>query len=209
MFLLQVVSERACSLLQCAYRGILTDTMEPTAPRYQHLGFRAFWMFLFMRGKFAMITAVLLIILATAAGNIKNLTPAFGLLLLQAVEILLLLFFISLVGAFLVALFQYIAYQFMLDEHALKIKSGIINIQVEAIPYRQMQNIDIERDLLYRIMGISRLVILTSATEDPDTSNESEAVIPAIDKNLGYMIQEELLKRANVERVTFDKHEKF
>lgn len=183
--------------------------MESTSPRYQHLGSRAFWMFFFMRGKFAMIMAALLVVLASVAGNIDNLTPAISLLLLQTLGILLLLFFITLTGAFVIAFFQYIAYEFMLDEHALKIKSGIINIQVEAVPYRQMQNIDIERDLLYRVMGISRLVILTSATEDLDTGDESEAVIPAIDKNLGYLIQEELLKRANVERVTFDKHEKF
>lgn len=162
-----------------------------------------------MRAKATMIIAVLLVVVTLVASNTQNLTPAFKLLLLQAVEILLLLFFISLVGAFLVAIFQYIAYEFMLDEHAFKIRSGIINIHVEAIPYRQMQNIDIERDLLYRILGISRLVILTAAADDTDTGNESEAIIPAIDKNLGYKIQEELLKRANIERVSFDRHEKF
>lgn len=119
----------------------------------------------------------------------------------QGLLFLLGVFYLLFIVALAATLFQYIAYEFMLDEHALKIRSGIINLQIEAIPYRQMQNVDIERDLLYRILGVSRMVILTAGTEDASTGNESEGIIPAIDKNLAFAIQRELLKRANEERV--------
>lgn len=163
-----------------------------------------------MRAKPALVSAFLMIALTLVQRYFGiQIDPAIQSLFMPALALLLLVFFLLLVGAVIIAFFQYIAYEFMLDEHALKIRSGIINIEVEAVPFRQIQSVDVERDLLYRVIGISRLVIFTSATEDPGTGEKAEVVIPAIDKNVGYAIQEELLKRANIERVTFDQNKTF
>jgi membrane protein YdbS with pleckstrin-like domain len=169
-------------------------------PRYRHLGFRAYWMFFFQKAKVMLGIAIALVFLSKLR-EIIVLTPELHVLLENSLIALLLLFLLTFVGSLLVAAVQYIAYEFMLDEHALKIRSGILNLQIEAIPYRQMQNIDIERDIIYRILGISRLVILTAGTEDANSDNESEGIIPALDKNVAHEIQQELIRRANQEKI--------
>jgi uncharacterized membrane protein YdbT with pleckstrin-like domain len=59
------------------------------------------------------------------------------------------------------ATFQYLSFSYSLDEHSLKVKTGIIDIHEDAIPYRQVQDINIRRNLLYRLFGLSRLIILS------------------------------------------------
>jgi uncharacterized membrane protein YdbT with pleckstrin-like domain len=98
----------------------------------------------------------------------------------------------------------YSNFKFFLGEDSLKIKRGILSKEEVAIPYRQIQDVDIERDLSYRMFGVSRLVILTAGNEDEKKpgQNESEGIFPAIDKDLAEWLQSELLKRANVQKVT-------
>ena len=70
------------------------------------------------------------------------------------------------------------------------------------MPYRQIQDVDIEEDITDRILGVCRLVILTAGHEDePKSEGESEGVLPVIDKTLAEQLQTELLKRANIQKV--------
>lgn len=166
---------------------------------YQHLGVRAFWMIFLRKGKFILAPialAFLIIILNQYVVFPPDLAQSLDSGLLALFGLFGLMFF----GSMVVSAFQYAAYEFMLDEHAFKIRSGILNIQIEAIPYRQMQNVDVERTILFRVLGVSRMVILTAGTEDSDTHNESEGLIPVLDKNLAMQVQEELLRRSNVEK---------
>ena len=99
---------------------------------------------------------------------------------------------------------EYANFKFCLGEDSLKIKKGILSKEEVAIPYRQIQDVDIERNLSYRIWAVSRLVILTAGYEEEKKSDadESEGILPAIDKDLAEWLQAELLKRANVQKVT-------
>jgi uncharacterized membrane protein YdbT with pleckstrin-like domain len=67
--------------------------------------------------------------------------------------------------------------------------------------------VDIERNISYRMFGVSRIVILTAGNEEEKKSgeDESEGILPAIDKDLAEWLQAELLKRANVQKVTEEK----
>ena len=172
-----------------------------TEGKYQHLGNRAFWIFFFQNARAFYAIAGFALALATLK-RVFIFPDEIALLIDQVMSLLVSIYFLVLVATFLGTLLQYIAFEFMLDEHAFKIRSGIINLNIDAIPYRQMQNIDIERDLLYRLLGVSKLVILTAGTEDPDVNDESEGVIPALDKHLAAAIQQELIKRANQERIS-------
>ncbi len=72
-----------------------------------------------------------------------------------------------------------------------------------SIPYRQIQNIDIQRDLAYQAFNLSRLVILTAGHDDEKPGDDqSEGILPALDKDLAEWLQTELLTRANVQKVT-------
>ena len=87
-------------------------------------------------------------------------------------------------------------------EDSFKIKRGVLSKTENAIPYRQIQNVDIERSLMFQMLGLSRLIILTAGHEDESIKgeNESEGVIPAIDQKLAEWLQTELLKKADVQK---------
>ena len=106
---------------------------------------------------------------------------------------------------FLVAWLIYINYKFCFGEDSLRIKRGILNKEEIAIPYRQIQDVDLVRDFSFMILGLSRIIILTAGHEDHDPSDDADArsvgLLPAIDKNLAEWLQAQLLKRANVQKV--------
>ena|SRR5258708_5625422 len=113
------------------------------------------------------------------------------------------LFAIIFLVTFFVAWLIYINYKFALGENALKIKKGIFMKIETSIPYRQIQNIDIQRDLAYQAFNLSRLVILTAGHDDEKPGDDqSEGILPALDKDLAEWLQTELLTRANVQKVT-------
>ena len=123
-----------------------------------------------------------------------------------------LLFFVFLIFAFLASWIIYANYKFSIGDNCLKIKRGILNKEEVSIPYGKIQDVDIHRDLSFQILGLSQIVILTAGHEDsvngddaPAGSGESEGYLPALDRNLAEWLQAELLKRANVQKVTMEK----
>ncbi len=96
---------------------------------------------------------------------------------------------------------KYISRTFVLDEHALIIKQGILSKKETSIPYRQIQNVNIEQSLSRRIMGVSNLIILTAGEDNNDTAEKSKGVFEIIDISVARNLQENLLKRTNVQQV--------
>ncbi len=172
---------------------------------YRTLGRKTFVIFLMGKTRPASIIFVIAIVLATLGGsgaftNIsgQNFDPYIN----SAAIAALVLFVVAFALAFLIAWLEYSTYKFFMDEDALRIKRGVLSKEEIAIPYRQIQNVDIERSFSYQLLGLSRLVILTAGHDDDKTlGGESEGVLPALDENLAKQLQEELLKRAGVERV--------
>jgi putative membrane protein len=117
-----------------------------------------------------------------------------------------LLFVVVLAISLFVAWLIYSRYKFCLSEDSLKIKRGVLNKEEVSIPYRQIQDVDIKRDISFQMMGLSRIVILTAGHEDEKPGeDDSEGILPALDKDLAEWLQTELLKRANVQKVTEEK----
>ena len=106
---------------------------------------------------------------------------------------------IFLVTAF-VGWLVYANYKFCVGDSALKIKKGIFNKEEVAIPYRQIQDVTIERDLSYQAFGLSKLTVLTAGHEEQGESGEAEGILPALDKDVAEKIRDELLRRADTER---------
>lgn len=179
---------------------------EPGALGYERLGRKTFFLFVSERIQAAAAflgIALLLFVLhgmpfvkkAPIVGDIGGYTliAAWGALGFCVITFLF---------ALLVSWLLYANYTFLLGDDALKIKRGIFMRKEVAIPYRQIQDVDIEQDFSYRMLGVSRLVILTAGHEDEKgASDEAEGVLPAIDSALAERLQAELLKRANVQTV--------
>jgi uncharacterized membrane protein YdbT with pleckstrin-like domain len=158
---------------------------------FQRLGTRTFWIFLLDRARIAFLVLVL-----TIASNVWL---GAG----KITQILWLVWLLVSVVTVFVAWLIYSRYGYILDTDAFKMKRGVFGKEVVAIPYRQIQDVDIERTLFYRMMGVSKLAILTAGHSDDseDGKSDSEAEIPLLDKNLAASLQQELLTKANVQKV--------
>jgi uncharacterized membrane protein YdbT with pleckstrin-like domain len=171
---------------------------------YQKLGKRTLWLMLSEQMTPSVIIFIAAVVLLVAQGNgvfSKTFLAPWSFYIVLATWGLFILMFIV---TFLIAYLTYANYLFMLDDDALKIRRGILSKEEIAIPYRQIQDVDVERSISDRIWGVARLAILTAGHEEPKEGEEddSEGVLPAIDRALAESLQAELLKRADIQRVT-------
>ena len=183
-----------------------------TKQEYQTLGKKVFWLFFLQLAPIAfviLLIAIILFILSfqpflinTPIGNMQQYTLWISL-------IAFVIFMAATIIALALARLTYLNYTFLVADDSFKIKRGILNKTENAIPYRQIQNVDVERSLSFQMLGLSRLIILTAGHEDEKANggDEAEGVIPAIDKNLAVWLQTELLKRADIQKtIAMDKN---
>ena len=169
-------------------------------PNYQYLGKKTLFLLILKRSSLFFLFLVVSIAFFMIAQKLEgNLSMIFGKISFYLFLAALAFLIIAIFSACLV----YINYRFLLDENAFKVRRGILHKDEVAIPYRQIQNVNIKRSFFDQIIGLSKLVILTAGREDKDEKiwSESEGILPSLDKNIAREIQEVVLKRANIEQV--------
>ncbi len=93
------------------------------------------------------------------------------------------LYFVALL---IITLFIYNNFKYEINEDGLRIESGVINKHSVALPYEQIQNVNIERTLFDRLLGFSRISIETAGASSAQLSgsgvlkSRSEAYIPGL-----------------------------
>lgn len=181
------------------YQDTSVSTFENNV--YQNLGPKTFWFFVSERSVTSIIFFVLALLLAIA--RVKFVSPDIAGLLRFASWGSLIIAIIAFLVAFISAKLAYKSLAFMLSEDALKIRHGVMTQEEKAIPYRQIQNIEIERSISQRFAGLSRVIIATATNDDPNTKSEHEGhnILPAMDADVALRFQAELLKRANIQKV--------
>ena len=174
--------------------------------KYQKLGNKTFWMFVLNKISFVFIFLFLSIILFIAGGSSymqKISIPNIQYYIDLSAWVCIIIFIIGFLFVILISWLTYVNYTFAVTDFALKIRRGILSREEIAIPYRQIQDVDINQDFTYRLLGLSELVILTAGNqEDKAKSDETEGILPVLDSNLAKMIQTELLERADIQTVT-------
>jgi uncharacterized membrane protein YdbT with pleckstrin-like domain len=193
---------------QC-YTGFMDEgpITHPGVPPevYHTLGKKTFWLFLIDRVNGSVIFLLMAVVLFAVTGQpflISKMYGDFSPYVTAAAEICLGLFIFFFGITLLVTWLVYKNYKYCLAENSLKIKRGIINKEEIAIPYRQIQDVNIKRDLYFQMMGLSRILILTAGQDDETSKDgESEGILPALDKDLAEWFQAQLLERANVQKV--------
>jgi uncharacterized membrane protein YdbT with pleckstrin-like domain len=171
---------------------------------YHTLGPKTFFIFFIQRAQGAIILFILAIALFFVSGQPFLLTQQFGNLkplVIWIAWLCLVLFALTFIISYLISWLVYSHYKFSLGADSLKIKRGVLNKEEVAIPYRQIQDVDIKRDLAFQIFGLSRLVMLTAGHED-ERDAQSSGILPALDSSLAEWLQAQLLQRANVQKVT-------
>jgi putative membrane protein len=184
----------------------MDETTNQPTQQYQTLGKKVLWLFFLQTSPIAFILLFASIILFVVSFQPFIINSFFGNMQKPVLLITLSAFVISLLvisGSLIFAWLNYKNYKFALMDDSFKIKRGFFNKTENAIPYRQIQNVDIERNFTFQMMGLSRLIILTAGHEDekPEAKDEAEGVIQAIDQKIASWLQTELLKRAEVQKV--------
>ena len=110
---------------------------------------------------------------------------------------LLLLIFIA-VLAFVVAKLTYHFYRYELTKNGFKKEHGIIWKKYVTIPYDRIQNIDIYRGILARILGLSDLQIQTAGGITSGSYGAfSEGRLPGLSRQTAEKLRDELVRRAH------------
>ena len=108
--------------------------------------------------------------------------------------IISIVFIISVILAWVFAKLSYRFYKYELRDEGFRKESGVIWKSYNTIPYGRIQNIDIYRGVIDRILGLSRLDIHTAGNNSP---HFSEGRLPGLSVETAQQLQEELVKRVN------------
>jgi uncharacterized membrane protein YdbT with pleckstrin-like domain len=167
---------------------------------YHNLGEKAYWCLVSKKTTpgfvFLLLALILSVLRAKGILPVQVLAAArTGSWAIFAIAIL------ALVIAFITSRLEYKSSAFMLSPDALKLRRGVLRQGEFAIPYRQIQNIEIERSLSQRMLGLSRLEVETAGEEtDPTEKGNAEGVLPSIDSAIAEALRDELLRRANIQK---------
>jgi len=88
---------------------------------------------------------------------------------------------------------RYIQHKFLLGEHSFHVRRGIFMVKEKVIPYRHIQNVDIDRPYHYRLLGLSKINITTARMDTFE--DEKTNLIPVIDKHLAKKLSDFLIKQ--------------
>jgi len=186
------------------------DKLTVGGQKYQTLGKKVFWLFFLQVSPAAFILLIFSIVIFILSFQPFLIDSVFGNMQRYAIMATLITFVASLliiIASLGYAWLNYKNYLFLMAEDSFKIKRGIFNKTESAIPYHQIENVNIERDLVFQMLGLSRLVILTAGHNDEISkkttfgSDEAEGIIPAIDQKLAEQIQSEILKKTEIQKV--------
>lgn len=94
----------------------------------------------------------------------------------------------------------YRQYKFMLDEHAFYVRRGIFFIREVVIPYRQIQNVEINRPYLYRLIGLAELDLTTFTNvqqelDEHGKNKKHKNLLPVIDYRIAKILARNLVQR--------------
>jgi uncharacterized membrane protein YdbT with pleckstrin-like domain len=183
-----------------------TTTTNPTTTdtSYRKLGHKAFYILTLKKSTVAICFLILeIVLLIVQSSGVLHSNPQMNSLLSGAEFIVFLIFLVALIAGLLAGYFSYIAFRYRVDTNGFLTERGITSKQETSLPFRQIQNVDIEQSMIYRMMGVCDLVILTAGHEDKEdaSKNESEIVLPALDIAVAHDLRTYLLERANVQEV--------
>jgi membrane protein YdbS with pleckstrin-like domain len=109
--------------------------------------------------------------------------------------------FVSLVLSFVWAKLTYHFYRYELTEDGFRKESGVLYKKYVTIPYDRIQNIDIYRGILARMLGLSDLQIQTAGSSAAISRYGmagvgAEGRLPGLSREVAEQLRDELVRRA-------------
>lgn len=116
-------------------------------------------------------------------------------------------FGIYVVVTYLIAMVVYNHFHFAVEAEGLRIEYGIINKRHVTVPFRQIQNVNITRTLLDRILGIGKLEIESAGSSHAvkrdivgGTRSKAEGFLPGLTLKEAEHLHDLLLQKALYEK---------
>lgn len=115
---------------------------------------------------------------------------------------MLVIFILFVIFCWFWAKLTYRFYGYQLTDDAFKKEYGVIWKKYISIPYERIQNVDISRGVIARILRLSDLHIQTAGASAVVYGRGrmagvgSEGYLPGLDRNMAEQLREELIKRA-------------
>jgi uncharacterized protein len=137
-------------------------------------------------------------LMATLVSNgIISIPAVVGIVLSDIVLVLLV--------SFGIAKLSYRFYRYEMREDCFRKESGIIWKKYVSIPYERIQNVDIHRGILARLLGLSDLQVQTAGASavmgrGGPTGMYAEGRLPGLSKEEAELMRDELIKRARSAR---------
>ncbi|MBU4338385.1 PH domain-containing protein [Patescibacteria group bacterium] len=107
---------------------------------------------------------------------------------------------VSIILSYVWAKLSYHFYRYELREDGFRIEMGVITKKYVTIPYDRIQNVDIYRGILARILGLSALSIQTAGSSRPLSgggySGGAEGSLPGLSINDAEQLRDELIRLA-------------
>lgn len=112
---------------------------------------------------------------------------------------LLIISLLVLIAGIIIARLEYKNLTYTFEEFDLRMKKGILHRTENSIPYRQIQDVDIDRSLTLQFMGLSKLTIITAGHEESTEHEKVEVVIEPIQKEVAEDIRVMLERKIGVQ----------
>lgn len=106
---------------------------------------------------------------------------------------------VAFMAGYIISRLTYHFYTFTLEEFDLRLKRGILHLETVSIPYRQIQDVNINRSLFYRILGVSKVIIDSAAHEEASELNETDIILEPINKEIADEIRVLLQRKIGVQ----------
>lgn len=108
---------------------------------------------------------------------------------------------------YLIAFVVYNHFLFSVEDEGLRIEHGIVNKRHVTIPFRQIQNVNITRTLLDRVLGIGKIEIESAGSSHPSrrdviggTRSKAEGFLPGLSMKEAEHLHDMLLQKAQHEK---------
>lgn len=163
---------------------------------------KAVWMFFIQQSYAIPVLIIPVILLLSAILPVLTLNSStanagrstFQILATPVIAILILV--AMLVLAYIWAYLNYHFYRYELTPNGFKKESGVIYKKYVTIPYEKIQNVDIHRNLLARLLGLSDLQIQTAGNSGGGYSGLSEGRLPGLSVSEAEVLRDELINRS-------------
>lgn len=136
---------------------------------------------------------LMMVVLSLFKENFEMITPG-SVFLVFIIPTIFIIFFIF-IGSYIWAKLSYKFYKYELADNGFHKESGVIYKSYVTIPYDRIQNIDINRGIVARMLNLSNLQIQTAGS-GAINGVVAEGVLPCLSQAIAEQLRDELIQRA-------------